>query len=221
MPLVGVFDVAEVRIHDHEIARSPASPSTYSPIRVKHARDGDVVRYKWPWKEAATADPGLEMMAALIAGGARRALEQVDEEPGEGSLGLSTYHHLRGILLAEVGRLDEARKSYLRALLLDPESGESTVNLALVLARMGRASEGIVWLDELLERSPRAEGAWRNRALLRNSMGDLRGFASDLETAQAILPRAQIAQVLAEASRRLGDESGAQRWEEQARRLAP
>ena len=137
------------------------------------------------------------------------------------SLGLSTYHHLRGILLAEVGRLDEARKSYLRALLLDPESGESTVNLALVLGRMGRASEGIVWLDELLERSPRAEGAWRNHGLLRNSMGDLRGFASDLETAQAILPRAQIAQVLAEASRRLGDESGAQRWEEQARRLAP
>ena len=57
--------------------------------------------------------------------------------------------------------------------------------------------------------------------ILRNSMGDLRGFASDLENAQAILPRAQIAQVLAEVSRRLGDESGAQRWEEQARRLAP
>ena len=221
MPLVGVFDVADVRIHDHEIARSPASPSIYSSIRVKHARDGDVVRYKWPWKEPATADPGLEMMAALIASGARRALERLDNEPGEESRRLSTYHHLRGVLLEETGRLDEARRSYLRALMLDPESGESTVNLSLVLGRMHRASEGLALLDELLERHPYAEGAYRNRALLRNSMGDLRGFASDLETAHAILPRAPIARALAEVSRRLGDESGAKRWESQARLLSP
>ena len=123
--------------------------------------------------------------------------------------------------MAEAGRLDEARRSYLRALLLEPEAGETTVNLAHVLGRMSRAQEGMLLLNELLERYPRAEGAWRNRGLLRNSMGDVRGFASDLENAQAILPRAQIAQVLAEVSRRLGDESGAQRWEEQARRLAP
>jgi len=221
MPLVGVFDVAEVKIHDHEIARSPASPGTYSKIRVKHAAGGDVARFQWPWLDPPQTDPGLEMMAALIAGGERRALERVDDEPGDVSRRLSTYHHLRAVLLEGAGRLDDARKSYLRALLMDPESGESTVNLALLLGRMNRAQEGITRLDELLERHPQAEGAWRNRGLLKNSLGDVRGLASDLETAQAILPRAELARALAQISRRLGDESGASLWEQRARQLGP
>ena len=221
MPLVGVFDVGAVRIHDHEISRSPASPSTYLGVRVKHARDGDVARFQWPWMEPAPLDPGLEMMAALIAGGEQRALARVDGEPGATTRKLSTYHHLRAVLLEKAGRLDEARKSYLRALVMDPDSGESTVNLALLLGRMNRAQEGIVRLDELLEHHPQAEGAWRNRGLLKSSLGDVRGFASDLEIAQAILPRAELARALAQIKRRLGDESGAKLWEERARQLGP
>ena len=221
MPLVEVFDVGTVRVHDHEISRSPLSPKTYAGVRVKHARDGDVARFHWPWMEPAPLDPGLEMMAALIAGGERRALARVDGEPGDTRRKLSTYHHLRAVLLEGAGRLDDARKSYLRALVFDPGSGESTVNLALLLGRMNRAREGIAMLDELLERRPRAEGAWRNRGLLKNSLGDVRGLASDLETAQAILPRAEIARALAQISRRLGDESGARIWEQRARQLGP
>ena len=188
---------------------------------MKHARDGDVARFNWPWMEPAPLDPGLEMMAALIAGGERRALARVDGEPGDKSRKLSTYHHLRAVLLEGAGRLDDARKSYLRALVMDPESGESTVNLGLLLGRMNRAEEGIARLDELLERHPQAEGAWRNRGLLKNSLGDVRGLAGDLETAQAILPRAELARALAEIKRRLGDESGARIWEQRARQLGP
>ena len=221
MPLVEVFDVGAVRIHDHEISRSPSSPKTQRGVRVKHARDGDVARFHWPWMEPAPLDPGLEMMAALIAGGERRALARVDGEPGDTSRKLSTYHHLRAVLLEGAGRLDDARKSYLRALLMDPESGESTVNLGLLLGRMNRAQEGIAMLDELLERHPQAEGAWRNRGLLKNSLGDVRGLASDLETAQSILPRAALARALAQIRRGLGDESGAAIWEQRARQLGP
>jgi tetratricopeptide (TPR) repeat protein len=161
------------------------------------------------------------MMAALIAGGPERAQALVGDKPGTESRRLATYHHLRGVLLEGLGELDEARRSYLRALILDPESGESSVNLSIVLGRMSRAPEGIAVLDELLERHPRAEGAWRNRSLLKNSLGDLRGFASDLEVAQTILPRAENARALAAVSRRLGDESGAKLWEQRARLLSP
>jgi predicted CXXCH cytochrome family protein len=221
MPLVEVFDVGGVRIHDHEIAREPASTTSYSKIRVKHSRGGEVRRFSWPWKEAPPEDPGLEMMAALIAGGPERAQALVGETAGPQSRRLATYHHLRGVLLEARGELDEARRSYMRALILDPESGESSVNLSIVLGRMSRAPEGIAVLDELLERHPRAEGAWRNRSLLKNSLGDLRGFASDLEVAQTILPRAENARALAAISRRLGDESGAKLWEQRARLLSP
>ena len=99
MPLVEVFDVSAVKIHDHKIARAPSAPESYPRIRVKHAKGGDVARFQWPWLEPHEVDPGLEMMAALIAGGERRALERVDAQPGEQSRRLPTYHHLRGVLL--------------------------------------------------------------------------------------------------------------------------
>ena len=118
MPLVNVFDVSGVRIHDHEIARSPAPTKSYSKIRVKHSERGEVKRFVWPWEEEVLEeDPGLEMMAALIAGGPLRAQELVDEKPGPESRRLATYHHLRGVLLEGRGELDEARRSYMRALL--------------------------------------------------------------------------------------------------------
>ena len=95
------------------------------------------------------------------------------------------------------------------------------MNLSIVLGRMSRAAEGIAILDELLERHPRAEGAWRNRSLLKNSLGDVRGFAEDLKTAHSILPRAENARALAAVSRRLGDESAARLWEQRAKLLSP
>ena len=221
MPLVEVFDVSAVKIHDHKIARAPSAPESYPRIRVKHAKGGDVARFQWPWLEPHEVDPGLEMMAALIAGGERRALERVDAQPGEQSRRLPTYHHLRGVLLEGAGRLDEARKSYMRALLLDPDLGESAVNLSLVLGRMNRAAEGVAQLDALLERHPFAEGALRNRGLLKSALGDVRGLKGDLEAAHAILPRAELARALAQISRRLGDEAGAQLWEQRAQLLGP
>ena len=221
MPAVGVFDVSEVIIHDHKIARRPASPASYSPIRVRHAREGDVTRYRWPWEEPWETDPGLEMMARLIAGGGERAVEMAQAEPGALSRRLPTYHHLRGVLLERSGELDEARRSYKRALILDPESGESTVNLSLVLGRMGRPQEGIALLDKLIERHPFAEGALRNRAMLRAFMGDARGFREDLEAAHSILPRAENARALSAAYAELGEEEFTKLWRVRARNLAP
>ena len=66
MPLVEVFDVSAVKIHDHKIARAPSAPESYPRIRVKHAKGGDVARFQWPWLEPHKVDPGLEMMAALM-----------------------------------------------------------------------------------------------------------------------------------------------------------
>ena len=86
---------------------------------------------------------------------------------------------------------------------------------------MGRPAEGIAQLDAILERHPFAEGALRNRGLLKNALGDVRGLASDLEAAQAILPRAELARALAQINRRLGDEAGARLWEQRAALLGP
>ena len=49
------------------------------------------------------------------------------------------------------------------------------------------------------------DGALRNRAIIRLSMGDPEGFARDLAAANAILPRALNARALATHYQRMGD----------------
>jgi tetratricopeptide (TPR) repeat protein len=160
-------------------------------------------------------------MAAMIAGfpaeAARHLYGLTSPEVGR----LPTYHHLRGLLLEGLGRDQEARESYEQALKLDPRQVDSTINLALVLERQGEAAKGLALLDLLLERHPRAEGALRNRALLRYAIGDVGGLAADLQAAQAILPSSAVARSLASYYEQHGPRELWRHWLEEARRLAP
>jgi tetratricopeptide (TPR) repeat protein len=114
-----------------------------------------------------------------------------------------------------------ARAAYAHALELDPELAESTTNLAPLLARLGEARAGRALLDALLARHPLADGAYRNRAVVRLALGDEPGFRADLETAMKLLPDAGLAQALAKHAEQRGDAAGVKRWMEEARRLDP
>ena len=166
-------------------------------------------------------DPGVRMMALVAASQRQAALALTGEEPDRSVYRLPMYHHLRGTLLEEAGRLEDARLAYERALVLDPAQDETTVNLGPVLARLGRAGEARRRLDELLEREPGAEGALRNRAVVRLAQGDLDGAIEDLEAAQAVLPRSANATALAELYAKKGDAEVSEYWKETARRLDP
>ena len=100
-------------------------------------------------------------------------------------------------------------------------AAEAVVNLSLVLGGLGRGTEGIALLDDLLTRHPKAEGALRNRAILKLNLGDEAGFASDLEAAHRILPRGVLARALAAYYSRQGQPLEAQAWDQEARRLQP
>jgi predicted CXXCH cytochrome family protein len=226
MPRTGVFDVAELTIHDHFIRRDGGDarpPSSAGEVRFPESPTGDWRRFVWPGAPAPghVDDPGLWMMAYAGAEHFGRALELVDEPPGPSAARLPMYHHVRGSLLESDGRGREALAAYERALALDPELAPSAINLGLLLGQQGRIEEGLLLLDQVLLRHPFADGALRNRALLRHRLGDERGFAEDLGRAFDANPRAELAATLAAFFRGRGEADLAAHWRGLAARLEP
>lgn len=198
MPLVEVFDLPHVRVHDHRIAREPASTRSYEAPRVKHSRDGRLAAFAWPGRQRPELadDPGLALMAAVVAGFPQRALEHLEREPAPRVRELATWQHLRAMLLEGQGRFAEAAEAYAAALSRDREHVESAVNLSLVLGRLGRAREGLELATRVLYRHPAADGALRNRALLHLELGERAAARADLEAAYALHPLPAVARAL-------------------------
>jgi predicted CXXCH cytochrome family protein len=218
-----VFDVAEVEIHDHWIQAEPPAPSVPGPLRICESSEGDWKRARWPGvppPEHAN-DPGLLMMALAHRGHRERALEMLDIPPGPAARDLAMYHHVRAGLLEAAGRPSDARAAYERALALDPSQAASATNLALLEAAAGLAPQGRARLDALLTRHPFAEGALRNRALLRRQAGDLAGARLDLEAAQRVRADPAVAHALALLCAALGDADASSRWQRVRLELDP
>ena len=223
MRKTGVFDVAEVEIHDHWIRVRPGPPSAAKPLRVKESLDGRIAPFAWPTrpKPAWHDDPGLWTIAYASVGRVDLALAKAQEKPGRFASALATYHHQRGSLLERAPSGKDAVPAYERALALDPGQVESAVNLGALLARQRRPKEGIALLDALIAKHPFAEGAMRNRALLALQLGDAERFARDLEAAHAVRPQAPLARALAQHWTQRGRKDLAAKWEAEARRLDP
>ncbi len=223
MRTTGVFDVAEVRIHDHRIERKPPPPSPPASLRIKSTRDGRLAHFTLPGRPALTSqsDPGLWSMA--LTGAYRRdlALPFARQEPGAMAAVIPGYHLVRGSLLEQAGDLAAAERSYRQALRLDPSQLESAVNLGGVLNAQGRNDEAIAVLTPVIEAHPRAEGARRNRALAHLARKEEAAAAADLVAAFTVSPRGPVARLLEQLARTRGDVQGAARWAVEAARLEP
>jgi predicted CXXCH cytochrome family protein len=226
MPLAGVFDVAQVQIHDHFIrrdtrdARGPSSPDS---LRFAESSEGDWRRFTWPGVAPPdhVDDPGLWMMAYASREHLERAVQLIDRTPGPLVDQLPMYHHVRGSLLEKVGRTDDARAAYTRALSLDPGLSPSAINLGLLLGSIGLLEQGLVLLDGVIKEHPLAASALRNRAILRNQAGNARGAIEDLMRAFSAHPDSSLALKLQEIFAGTGDLEAASRWRELAIELDP
>ena len=226
MPLTGVFDVAEVLIHDHAVRRDGSDargPTPEAELRFPEAPDGNWKRFTWPFAEAPAHrdEHGLWLMAYVAGGHLAKGLALVDHEPGPTAEGLAMYHHVRAGLLEMAGRTEDAEAAYRAALERDPELPPSLTNLALLLQRRGAPAEGLALLDALLERHPGAHGALRNRALCREALGDTAGALADLDRALGLAPDAALAATLSGLAAQLGRREDAARYAAIARDLDP
>lgn len=232
LPRTGVFDVAGVTIHDHYIRRDVSGarpPTTDAELRFPESATGDWKRFEWPGQPAPAhlEDPGLWMMAHVTGGYLQRARDLVDSEPGPVARRLPMYHHLRAGLLEGLDRPEDAALAYERVLALEasgaitPDAAPSAINLGLLLANLGKPAEGLALLDRVIERYPTAEGALRNRGVLRAAAGDLIGAHGDLERAFQALPSAAVADSLAKLAAALSDPQSVQGWRRAALQLEP
>jgi predicted CXXCH cytochrome family protein len=222
MRRTGVFDVAEVEIHDHWIRRRTPEPSRAGPLRFPASPTGDWRLFAWPGEAAPDAgDPGPWTLALAHGGHLERAREQAARGTGQRAALLPMLHHVRGSLFERAGELAAARAAYQRALELDPTLAEATINLAPLLARMGSPDAGLALLDDLLALHPLADTAYRNRAVIHAALDDEPSFRADLEAAQRLRPDAELARALARHAERRRDEEAVRRWTAEAHRLDP
>jgi predicted CXXCH cytochrome family protein len=217
------FDVARVEIHDHFIQRQPPPPTPAGRLRTKEAQDGELVAFAWPGRKPAAyaSDPGILLMAFMSLGRPDLAGPYSAKDPGELARELPMYHHLRGSFEEQSAKLDNALRSYERALAIDPGQAETAVNLGLLLGRQRRGAEGIRLLDRVIAAHPKAEGALRNRAALKLAAQDNAGFVADLEAAQRIHPIAPVARALSQYFKSAGRDDLAEHWRAEALRLEP
>jgi len=223
LPERNVFDVEGVTIHDHWIRKDPGPAPPRAKLRFPESPTGDWKRFQWPDAPppAHDDDAGLWMMAFYQGGHQDRAREFLAKPASAAVQGIPMFHHVRGALFEGAGRLAEARAAYERALELAPELGESATNLGIVLGRLGEARRGIELLSGFLEAHPRADGVLRNRAVLRQSLGDAEGALADLERAMEFAPDAAVARVIASLYEQRGWADRAAFYRDEARRLDP
>jgi hypothetical protein len=223
MRTTGVFDLAEVVIHDHKIVRVPPPPSPRAPLRAKESRDGELAPFTWPGRppRAWAEDPGVSTMAYAALSSDERALAFAEREPGKTAARMATYQHTRGSALERAGKTKAALEAYGRALELDPSQCETSVNLGALLGRTGDTKRALEVLSAAIALHPEAEGALRNRAIVRQQTGDAAGCAADLDTAFRIRPQAAVARSLAQFWRSRGASALSESWAARARELDP
>ncbi|KPK63539.1 hypothetical protein AMJ83_06430 [candidate division WOR_3 bacterium SM23_42] len=65
----------------------------------------------------------------------------------------SEYLNLKGLVLAELGRYDDSKKTYLRALELEPEFSELHNNLGLLYLKMKKLDEAVLSFEESIKKN--------------------------------------------------------------------
>ncbi|MFI5280822.1 MAG: tetratricopeptide repeat protein [Gemmatimonadales bacterium] len=113
-----------------------------------------------------------------LADGLRDAERAVVLDPGNPDL-----HHLRGWILAEMLRYDEAILAYRQALALDPGLAATHEHLARVAIVQRRMSSALAELDTAIALEPGMDVAYARRAILRAWLGDRPGAVADMDAA--------------------------------------
>lgn len=222
------FDLRHVAVTDHFIRRLIPPPAPTGKLRVAHAADGAVRRFRWPGEEGradAAEDRGALAMALVHLGQPARAIPLFAEALAGGVPGrlakLPLFWLLRARAHEGVKDTAAAIAAYREALARCPDDPEAAINLGALLALAGDPAAAPL-LQDVARRVPTAEQPWRNLAVLAARQGDGAGFVRALEEALARNPElAGLWLQLAQAQLRAGALAAALGALERARALDP
>lgn len=243
------FDLAHLRTADHFVRRRIPAPDT-SPARELSSRDGALRVFHDGRLDAALAtDIGRRWQQGLVAFGLFKqgrldeAAAVFDTWPAPGSAAAGTptprpdaspaawlaplarsadAHHVRGIVLEQLGRLDEARAAYTDALACDPSHPQARLNRAQLALDHGDLPAAMADVDLLVARYPLAAKPWNLRAQAAARTGDVQAAASALFESARLWPSdPAVWHELGRLFQRLGAVPEARRALEEVRRLQP
>lgn len=111
--------------------------------------------------ETRAADPYTEVQRLMRAGDPAAALARLEALPAEQARE-ARWRFLRGVLLAELGRLEEAAALYTSLTQEFPELAEPYNNLAVLRAAQGRLDDARIALEAALRADPSHREAREN-----------------------------------------------------------
>ncbi len=101
----------------------------------------------------------------------------------------TVIHNRRGILLKQLGRLEEAVTAFDRAIAADGRNATAWSNRGTARRQLGDLEGALADTSRAIELEPSGAGHWQNRANVRFSAGDLDGAIADYDEALARNPR--------------------------------
>ncbi len=160
-------------------------------------------------------------LAALRGGDTDRALAEarslVSDYPNR-----ATSHNLLGGIYLNLGRNDEARTAFRRALELDGDSVQTLFNLGLLASNEGELDQAVTYFERGLQRSPDNLGVKLRLAEVHQQRGDRDAALQWLNrTVQAHPESPQAAVALARFQYAFGEPDDAVEAAERAVRVAP
>lgn len=97
-------------------------------------------------------------------------------------------HHALGLLLHQLGKLEEAISELGSAAQGETNSAVYTYTLALAQAEAGRNGDALISLQETVRRDPRFGRAWYNLGLAQAGLEQLADAVRSLQTAETLMP---------------------------------
>ena len=180
------------RLLEQLVERQPTMAVVYSHLATIYLGQGRVGEAVELLRRALAIGIDDESLRTLLA----HALLRGDEPErawelliGDGGSRNPETQRMLGSIAEKLGRLDEARARFERALELDPTFPAAALGLGLVALRQGRFEEARVQLERALGEDPGAALGWNALGVVRAETDDLQGAVEAWERAAAADPR--------------------------------
>ena len=101
---------------------------------------------------------------------------------------VSSHHHMCGNALIQIGRKDEAKKSFFKAIEVNPKSERSYYNIAVILGEDKLYNEAIEYLDKVIEINPEWRSGYRQKLFMLYRNLDIDAFLSCVDSYKTKIP---------------------------------
>jgi tetratricopeptide (TPR) repeat protein len=164
---------------------------TYQQLAGALEKAGDRAAAEKTLQEAAgrgLATDAMKIELARLLSETGRAAEAMAVLPAEKGAEDASMRDLRGVVLAEAGRLADARAEFVAAVAANPRHASALFHLGMLSLREGDPRSARQWFERSLASRPHSAGTFSGLGLAQSALGDSKGALDSWEKALALDP---------------------------------